>query len=175
MLSLPEAEGAAWVIGDRIELLEWTREWLDDADAGSIPTTIYVDDYEDDGELELLVRFRNEIMCPGGGANEVTTLMLIELAETPPRIALQTEIDHALGSGAAQTKAKLIHEDLDGDAHRDLRIVYRSSGLDEDGAPTQADGEEERRWRWDPQADGWVRLAAEGKWVEYARGEGCEW
>ena len=169
LLNLPATEGADWTIASSIELLRWSREWADDAEAGTIPTTIAVDDHDDDRELELLVRVRNQIMCGGGGENEVTTLMLVEFAETPPRIALTTEIDHALSNGAVQTKTKVMHEDLDGDGHRDLKIEYRTQ---DEGQPPVV---EERRWRWDPKTDAWARLAADGKWQDYAHKDGCDW
>lgn len=171
LLTLPEAAGADWTITSTIDLSSWSRPWYEDSDpeAGSIPTTIKVDDLDDDGELELQVRFRSEIMCGGGGENQVTTLMIVELGESPPRIALQTEIDHALGNGAVQTRTRVIHEDLDQDGHRDLKIEYRTS---EEGAPPV---EEQRRWRWDPGADTWARLTTDGTWQEYKHKDGCDW
>ena len=171
LLTLPEAAGAEWTLTSAIELSSWSRPWYEDSDpeAGAIPTTIHVDDFDDDGELELQVRFRSEIMCGGGGENQVTTLMIVELAESPPRIALQTELDHALSNGAAQTRTRVIHEDLDQDGHRDLKIEYRTS--DEEAPPV----EEQRRWRWDPGADTWARLASDKTWQEYRHKDGCDW
>lgn len=169
LLTLPATDGADWTITSSINLLHWSREWTDDSEAGTIPTTIAVDDHDDDGELELLVRFRNQIMCGGGGENEVTTLMIVEFAEAPPRIALKTEIDHALSNGAVYTKTRVIHEDLDRDGHRDLKIEYRTQ---EEGEPPVVT---ERRWRWDPSTDGWTRLAADGKWQDNTHKDGCGW
>jgi len=171
LLTLPEADDAEWQLERSIELFAWSREWYEDdePEAGKIPTTIQIDDYDDDGEPELLVRFRDQIMCSGGGENLVTTLQLVELSETPPRIALQTEIDHALSNGAVQTRTKVVHEDLDHDGHRDLKIEYRLTAEGED--PT----EDQRRWRWDPATDAWVRLSSDGSWKDNQGASGCDW
>lgn len=171
LLTLPDLERPTWVLSSSLKLFGWSRDWYDEGDpeAGELPTTIKVDDYDDDGELELSVGISDEIMCSGGGENYVSTFMLVELAETPPRIALQIETDHALGNGAVQTETRILHEDLDADGHRDLKIVYRTK---EQGEP---DIEDELRWRWDSKTDGWLPLESDGTWKKHTAGQGCDW
>jgi hypothetical protein len=166
-----EAAGddAAWSVAGELELAKMEQEILREV-AGRIPTTIKADDYDDDGEAELIVRMREIVMCGGGGPNEITTMRIVDFGPTP-RLALDTELAHSLLSGAAETKAKVVHEDLNADRHRDVRIRYTTQAVDE--ADEQG---AENRWLWDAAADEWRRaptagdaeLPAYDKW-------GCDW
>jgi hypothetical protein len=161
------APGAAveWV-ADVLELHRWRNEWLEEAEAGSIPTTLVVDDHEHDGELEVLVRFRHEIMCPGGGPNTITELRIVEL-EPELAVVLKTELHHSIPS--TETKGTAHHEDLDADGHPDLRIRYSTKSEDE-AKPELA----ENRWRWVPADDTWIPLTDGAKLPTNDR-TGCDW
>ncbi len=178
VLELPapidERDMPAWTLATRVQLEHWTRPWRDDDEhAGDIPTSIYVDDYDDDGELELLVRYRNEIMCPGVGEQDITNLMIVEASEQPPRVGLHTEIDRPIGSGWGKVEAKIEHVDLNADGHRDMRIRYRTSIQDMDDETKWTHEDAENHWRWDAEQDAWTRARTGGELPEYDRW-GCK-
>lgn len=169
LLRSPEpATGAEpqWEAQGVLELHRWRGEWMEDADAGKIPTTLVVDDYEHDGEVEALVRFRHTIMCPGGGPNEITELRMVEL-EPALGVVLQTELHHEMVP--VQTKGVVHHEDLDGDQHPDLRIRYTTG--DEDGPEPRL---QESRWRWVASDDRWT-VDSLGATLPGYEGKGCDW
>jgi hypothetical protein len=169
LLRAPDsAPGAAveWVADGVLELHRWRSEWLDEAGAGAIPTTLVVDDHERDGEIEVLVRFRHEIMCPGGGPNTITDLRIVEL-EPALAVVLKTELHHSIPS--TETKGTAHHEDLDGDGHTDLRIAYSTKSEDEPKAKRA-----ENRWRWVPGDDIWLPLTEGAKLPTNDR-TGCDW
>lgn len=162
------APGAAvaWVADGVIELHRWSSPWLEDAEAGSIPTTLIVDDHERDGEIEVLVRFRHELMCPGGGPNTITELRIVELEPTLA-ITLESELHHAMVS--TEMKGTVHHEDLDADGHPDLRIHF-STKSDHDPEPQVT----ESRWRWVPTDDTWAPLTDTATPPPRSR-TGCDW
>jgi hypothetical protein len=169
LLHAPEpAPGAAveWVADGVLELHRWSAEWLEDAEAGSIPTTLVVDDHERDGEIEALVRFRHDIMCPGGGPNTITELRIVEL-EPGLAVVLKTELHHAIVS--VETTGTVHHEDLDADGHPDLRVRY-STKSEDDPKPVLA----ENRWRWVPADDTWIPFNDGAKLPPFER-KGCDW
>lgn len=135
----------------------------DEEDPPPIPTTLEAVDYDDDGMSELALQIREDIMCPGGGPNTITRLFILNRTKGLP-IALATELHHSMGANPTETKAKVTHEDLDGDGHRDVRIVYTTTDPEE-GKATK----EENRWLWKEADDRW-RLDKPG----YERW-GCDW
>jgi hypothetical protein len=163
-----------WSVVGSIEVHELRDPSLADLDdPGLIPTTVHAEDYDDDGEPELLVRVRNDVTCPGGGPNEITTMILVDPGPTPS-IALETELHHALGNGAAETKALLTHEDLNGDGHRDVRIQYTTTSEPIEGEAAEPPDVAENRWIWDAGRDAWsLQNEASGK-PAYTRW-GCDW
>jgi hypothetical protein len=166
-----EADGAeaSWSVVASQELHRWSTLGLEDEKVGTAPTTIVADDFDDDGEAELLVRVRLDTMCPGGGPNTITHLIIADFAPTSA-IALRTELHHSM-IGDAQTKATVAHEDLDGDGHRDVRVRYVST--DSDPASTET---AENRWLWVAGEDEWVRASAtvDAALPSYDR-FGCDW
>ncbi|MFV8751287.1 hypothetical protein ACNOYE_12150 [Nannocystaceae bacterium ST9] len=164
-----------WSVVGELELHAIDEPALAEIDEGplDIPTTVRGEDYDDDGELELLVRVRHDRMCPGGGPNVITTMIVVDPSPSPS-VALKTELHHALGNGASETKAEVVHEDLDGDGHRDVRIRYETTSepVEEDGAPTSQSAE--NRWLWQSSRDAWVVEAGPSGEPPYASW-GCDW
>jgi hypothetical protein len=169
-----DATPPVWSVVGSIEVHELDDPSLADFDnPGLIPTTTHADDYDDDGEPELIVRVRETVTCPGGGPNEITSLILVDPSPTPS-IALKTELHHALGNGAAETKALLTHEDLDGDGHRDVRIKYTTTSEPLEGEPPEKPDVAENRWLWAADRDAWA-LQNEASGKPAYTSWGCDW
>ncbi|MEM7159644.1 MAG: hypothetical protein AAF799_42785 [Myxococcota bacterium] len=126
-----------------------------------IDPSLTVDDYDDDGRPEVRMVLTEEIMCPGGGPNVIRTMMLFD---TEPKLAkgLQIELDHEMLAGDTVTQASVAFEDLDGDGHRDVRVVYVMT--DAEGERSEA----ENRWLW-LDKDRWT--FDRGDYHRY----GCDW
>lgn len=125
-----------------------------DEEVPAIPTTLKVGDYDDDGEPELMVRFREYFMVPGGGVNEVTNMIIFDTAPMFG-VEIQTELRHGLiANPDSYTEVVVRHVDLNGDGHRDIRInsSYDIGRGDPDFPPERSTNE----WLWDAEHDVWV-------------------
>jgi hypothetical protein len=161
-----EASPPVWSVIASLEIHEVDGSKFDEtveAEPSSIPTTVLADDYDDDGEPELLVRVRNHVMCEADGDNEITTLAIVDPAPAVG-IALKTELHHTHRMDIFSTKATVSHEDLNGDGHRDVRIKYETTTtpLDDDADPSTEVAE--NRWLWEAGRDAWtLQNEASGK------------
>ena len=164
-----EADPAApvtWAVTSSLEVARIAGTGLEDGPP-SLPTTLLVEDFDDDGELELKLRYREDVMCGGGGLNTITKLALLDV-EPDLAIALATELHHTMEPNPTQTKAEVSHEDVDGDGHRDVRIRYTTT--DEDGEQVA-----QNVWLWS-QADRWrLRPAQTSDPTPGYDRWGCDW
>ena len=150
-----------WTVQSNRAVTGATTPWLDDGPP-PFAVTARTDDYDDDGEPEILVRVRAPVMCPGGGPNTITEMKIFDL--TPSlEPALSTELRHLMDAYPEEaTKAKVTHEDVDGDGHRDVKIVYVSKSEGVSDTATNV-------WTYSPDKDAWVLRKP-----EYERW-GCDW
>lgn len=158
------AGATAWRVTQHHVLRNVATPWLGD-EPPQIAATLKVDDYDDDGEREILVRLRHSIMCGGGGENVVTTMTLLDATPTLKNV-LRTELAHEMLASPASTKATVHHEDLNADGHRDIRIVYES---EDPSDPESTSTTDENRWIWEEKDDRWTLGSG-----SYARW-GCDW
>ena len=153
------ADGA-WVAEDAAVVLEASTPWTEDVP--SLAATVRSEDYDDDGEPEVLVRIRYPMMCPGGGPNTITSLTIFAVS-APVRAVLSTELHHKMDAYEHEgTKATVSHRDTNGDGHRDVEIVYT----------TKFDGKRDTQtnvWVYRPDDDAWTLTSP-----EYERW-GCDW
>lgn len=131
-------------------------------EAPTVGLSLTADDFDDDGEPEIHVTLGEEIMCPGGGPNVITTLMMFD-TDPPLAEVLRTELSHEMLASPLVTEAEAKFVDLDGDGHRDVRIRYVTD--DPDDGRTSV----ENRWRYDSDEDRWSLLSG-----DYDR-FGCDW
>lgn len=151
-----------WVAAHHTELLAMKTEWLDEDKPPPMAATVRGEDYDDDGEAEILVRIEEQIMCPGAGPNYVTHLLVFNLKAALAR-AHQSELHHRNDNGIA-TRGKAEHVDLNGDGHRDLRITYTTQ--DEHDGSKKVDV---NTWLWDAKTD-----AYKAEKVAYTA-SACDW
>ena len=161
-----EAAPATWTVARSLVISRIEGTDYEDGPP-RLPTTLLAEDFDDDGEIELELRYREEVMCGGGGLNTITKLKLLDV-EPELAVALGTELHHTMAASPVETKAQLSHEDLDGDGHRDVRIRY-----------TTVDGDETQRaenaWIWSA-ADRWrLRPATKGDATPTYDRWGCDW
>lgn len=48
---------------------------------GGVAVSMKLDDYDQDGTLEAIVRYRFVLTCPGGGENILTRVALVEVGD----------------------------------------------------------------------------------------------
>lgn len=161
LVLLKQDEGE-WSAEGVKEVVDSSTPWIDEDEPPPFAVTARTDDYDDDGEPEILVRVRYALMCPGGGPNTVTSL---HIYDTTPGLdtALSTELHHLMDAyPEEETRATVKHEDLDGDGHRDVKIEYVS----------KPEGKVERAtntWLYTPARDAWTLTKP-----KYERW-GCDW
>lgn len=161
-LVLLRRDADAWVVEGVKEVVESSTPWLDEEEPPPLAVTARTEDYDDDGEPEILVRVRYALMCPGGGPNTITSLSIYDT--TPAlEVVLSTELHHLMDAyPESETRAKVAYEDLDDDGHRDVTIEYVS----------KPDGKTERAtntWIYTPAGDAWVLTKPQYEhW-------GCDW
>lgn len=161
-LVLLKHEADGWAVEGVKEIVDGSTPWIDEDAPPPFAVTARTDDYDDDGEPEILVRVRYALMCPGGGPNTVTSL---DIYDTTPALetALSTELHHLMDAyPEEETRASVKHEDLDGDGHRDVKIEYVS----------KPEGKTERAtntWLYTPSRDAWALAKP-----QYERW-GCDW
>jgi len=124
---------------------------------GTIAVNLRVQDVDDDGENEVLARFRLDWMCCGAGATARRTLVVLnddaELSE-----AAYIHLDESIYRGATTGKERF--EDRNNDGHRDLVVKWKAVY---EGEPDDS-GENVHTWM------------AKQDWFKSARrpsGEGC--
>ena len=150
-----------WAVQSHGVVTEASTPWLGD-EPPPFAVTALSDDYDDDGAPEILVRVRGPVMCPGGGPNTITQMKIFDLTPTLEQ-ALATELRHLMDAYPADaTKAKVTHEDVNGDGHRDVKIVYVSKSEGVSDTATNV-------WRYSPDKDAWILHKP-----EYERW-GCAW
>ena len=160
LVVLAQADGV-WTAQNHETVTAASTPWLDDGPP-PLAVTARSEDYDDDGEPEILVRVRVPEMCPGGGPNTITEMKIFDLNPTLEP-ALSTELRHLMDAYPEEaTKAKVTHEDVDGDGHRDVKIVYvsKSEGVSDTALNV---------WRYVPEKDAWALHKP-----EYERW-GCDW
>lgn len=117
-------EGETWVAEGQKGLIDASTPWIADDEPPPLAVTARSEDYDDDGEPEVLVRVRHPVMCPGGGPNTITSMFIYDVTPSLGR-ALVTELHHTMeANDEASTRASVEHVDLDGDGHRDVQIDY---------------------------------------------------
>lgn len=151
-----------WTVEGVKQVVDGSTPWLDEDEPPPLAVTARAQDYDDDGETEILVRVRYALMCPGGGPNTVTSLDIYDI--TPSlQVAMSTELHHLMDAyPEAETRASVKHEDLDGDGHRDVKVEYVSKP---DGKTVRATN----KWIYAPSDDAWALTKP-----EYERW-GCDW
>ncbi len=159
VLVVLQRDGGTWGVQGSAVVLEASTPWLDEDAAPPLAVTTKTDDYDDDGEPEVLVRVRHPVMCPGGGPNTITSMDVFDLAPDVAE-ALSTELHHFMDAYPDEgTKATVKHVDLDDDGHRDVEIAYATKG-----EKTRVN-----RWYYDAKADAWMlRKPKYTRW-------GCDW
>ncbi len=160
LVVLAQTDGL-WAVQGHTAVTGASTPWLDDGPP-PFAVTARSDDYDDDGEPEVLVRVRVPQMCPGGGPNTITQMKIFDLS---PRLepVLATELRHLIDAHPQEaTTAKVAHEDVDNDGHRDVKIVYVSSTEGVSHTATNV-------WTYAPDKDAWLLRNP-----EYERW-GCEW
>ncbi|MCR9160654.1 MAG: hypothetical protein ACE37F_20925 [Nannocystaceae bacterium] len=139
-------DGTTWIAQASRGVTSASTPWLDEDQPPPLAATMKSDDYDDDGEPEVLIRIRYPEMCPGGGPNTITSL---DVFDVTPRItaALSTQIHHLMDAYPEEgTKATTEHIDLNGDGHRDVKITYETKGE----KPLV------NRWLYQPESDTWT-------------------
>ncbi|MGH1340217.1 MAG: hypothetical protein ACRBN8_01600 [Nannocystales bacterium] len=150
-----------WEVQSHATVAEASTPWLDEGPP-PFAVTLRSDDYDDDGEPEILVRVRASVMCPGGGPNTITQMTIFDLAPTLEP-AFTTELRHLMDARPEDaTTAKVTHEDVDGDGHRDVKVVYRSHSEGEATTATNV-------WTYTEDQDKWILHKP-----QYERW-GCSW
>lgn len=152
-------DGTAWIAEASRGMKSVSTPWLGEDEAPPLAVTMKSQDYDDDGEPEVLIRIRYPEMCPGGGPNTITSLHVLDVT---PKItaALSTQLHHLMDAYPEEgTKAKTEHVDLDGDGHRDVKITYE----------TQGEKALVNRWLYQPESDAWTLRKP-----QYERWD-CDW
>lgn len=162
LVVLEAADDGTWSAAAHEKLLTVSTPWLEEDEPPAIPVTIKSEDYDDDGNVEILVRVEEQIMCPGAGPNFVTHLSVFNQGEALSP-AHQSELHHRNDNGIA-TKGKAEHVDLNRDGHRDLRITYTTQ--DEYDGSKKVDV---NTWLWDAKTD-----AFKPEKTAYTA-SGCDW
>lgn len=137
---------------------------------GSVPAprvlASRLDDWDDDGqpELELVVQYNGPQVC-GVGTTAYRHVYVVDpgAASRPgtPRVAaaLLTQTDPEADT-LEQTMATVLHEDADGDGHRDLVLRSRVCALaDVEAAERTCAPPTREVFRWDATRDAWMNVA----------------
>lgn len=134
-----EWDGAAWQPAGARELQRWSAH-EDLGRDGKIAVNLRVDDVDDDGELEILTRFKLDWMCCGGGATHRRTLVIVN---DDPKMseAAYLDLDEEIYIGGTVGKERF--EDRNADGHGDLIVAWKSTIADE----PPDEGEHVHQWR----------------------------
>ena len=127
---------------------------------------LFVQDYDKDGQPELLVRWKLCWLLPGLGGTDVRVMRLYNLpAAGALRPAFHLEIEHdARPTAAGRTLGRYTFTDLDKDGHPDLLVRFESNDIDF-AREDELDCVElwERRFSWRAAGDRWVESGPGGK------------
>jgi len=97
-----------------------------------IAVSLFTDDYDRDGVLEIMARYRFILVCPGGGNNLITHMVLVEVANES-KVALKVEIKHEMDNEVPEvTHGTLRHDDVDDDGDLDVVITYLTEDYDDE-------------------------------------------
>lgn len=123
----------------------------------TLAASMFAEDYDDDGEQELLVRVRYPQMCPGGGPATSTSLNVYR-AQTLDRV-LSAGLRFMLDAyPEEEIRGKVSHTDVDGDGHRDISIefVWRDLIGEGDDAALSKPTSSTEVWLYEADTDVWT-------------------